>query len=232
MKQDKSVTDNELKLKYNSWLTLPIGVYEKIKGIIRDGGENYEVELLSLLCGVDSDVIMNLPIRIFSRLIKDAGFIMTKPDVKSRLKFKSIVIDGVKYNIFTDFKDITTAQYIDFQTFYSDFEKYYCNILACFIIPEGHNYNDGYDAMETAELFRDKLSVEVAENACFFFASRSKDSLLNGLRRLVWRVTLMEVRTKNPEMKENLTKTRLELMKEIDVITSLGKLMMSHISNG
>ena len=225
-------TDNELKLKYNSWLTLPIGAYERIKELIREGGENYEAELLSILCGVDIDVIMNLPIRIFSRLIKESSFLLEKPDIKSRLKFKSIVIDGIKYNILTDFKDITTAQYIDFQTFYKDFEKYYCNILACFIIPEGHQYNDGYDAMETAELFREKLSVEVAENACFFFASRSKGSFLKGLRCLVWRVMKMEIRSRNPEMKEKLTKTREELMKEIDVISGLGRLMKLHTQKG
>lgn len=218
-------TNNELKLKYSSWGTLPIGKYEEIKGIIRAGEENYEAEILSVLCDVDIDTIMNLPIRVFSRLMKEAKFLTEKPDVRDRLRFKSIVIDGVKYKIYTDFKDITTAQYIDFQTFYQDFEANYCNVLACFIIPEGHKYNDGYDALEVAELFREKLSVEVAENACFFFACRSRDSFLKGLRHLVWKVTKMEIRTKDQTIKEKMGTVRKELMNEIDVITGLGRLM-------
>ena len=225
-------TTKNIELRYKSWGQLPIGKYEQIKDIIRGEVENSDVEVLSVLCDCDINDILNAPISEFRRLMGEASFLNTKLNIKDRLRFKSIVIDGVKYVVHTDFKDITTAQYIDFQTFYKDFEKNYCNVLATFIIPEGHQYNDGYDAMETAELFREKLSVEVAENACFFFAQRSKRSFVRGLVRLVWRTTLMEARAKDPLIRANLKIARKELTRQIELITGLGRLMRLHTLNG
>lgn len=215
----------DIELKYKSWAMLPIGKYEHIKEIIRDGVENSDVEILSVLCDCDVNDILNAPVSKVMQLKKDAMYLNTKLNVKDRLKYKHITIDGVKYEVHTDFKDITTAQYIDFQTFYKDYEKNYCNVLATFIIPEGHNYNDGYDALETAELFREKMPVEVAENACFFFACRCKSSLSRGLRRLIWATTMKAVREKNPTVKGELLRTREELMKQNDAIAGLAKSM-------
>lgn len=214
-----------IELKYKSWAMLPIGKYEHIKEIIRDGVENSDVEILSVLCDCDVNDILNAPVSKVMQLKKDAMYLNTKLNVKDRLKYKHITIDGVKYVVHTDFKDITTAQYIDFQTFYKDYEKNYCNVLATFIIPEGHQYNDGYDALETAELFREKMPVEVAENACFFFACRCKSSLSRGLRRLIWATTMKAVREKNPTVKGELLRTREELMKQNDAIAGLARSM-------
>lgn len=221
-----------MELKYKSWGTLPVGKYEKIKEIIRDEVENGDIEILAVLCDCTPDELLNSPVGEVRRLLADGAFILKKPDVKDRLRNKYITLDGVKYVVHTDFKDITTAQYIDFQTFYKDFEKNYCNVLACFILPEGHKYNDGYDALEVAEVFREKMPVEVAENACFFFAKRSKNSYLKGLIRLVWGTTMMEIREKDPVRKIKLKETRMSLMKDIEGIIGLGRLMKSHIQNG
>lgn len=218
-----------MELKYKSWGTLPIGKYEQIKDIIRSESENSDVEILAVLCDCDVETLLNAPVGEVRRLLREGAFLSKGLNVKDRLRNKYITIDGVKYVVHTDFKDITTAQYIDFQTFYKDYEKNYCNILATFIIPDGHVYNDGYDAMETAETFREKMPVEVAENACFFFACRSKDSYLKGLRRLVLRTALMEVKEKDPTIRKSLTTARKELMKQIEDITGLGRLMKSHI---
>ena len=221
-----------LQLKYKGWNTLPVGKYEKIKEIIRAGEENSDVEILSVLCECDVNDILNAPVSEVMRLKKEALFLNEPLNVKDRLRFKSIVIDGVKYNVHTDFKDITTAQYLDFQTFYKEFEKNYCNVLACFIIPDGHKYNDGYDALDTAEIFREKLPVEVAENACFFFARRSSRLLQKGLRQMIWMTTLSEVRTKNQVVKEQMENLRKELVNQSDVIDGLAKSMRSLIQKG
>lgn len=220
------------ELKYKSWGTLPIGKYEKIKEIIRSEGDNTDIEILAVLCDCDTDELLNAPVGEVRRLLNE-GLFITKPlNVKDRLRNKYITLDGVKYVVHTDFKDITTAQYIDFQTFYKDYEKNYCNVLATFIIPEGCVYNDGYDALEVAEIFREKMPVEVAENACFFFAQRSKRSFLKGLVCLVWRVTMMEIRTKDPTLKAKWTESRKEILKQIDAIIGLGRLMRSHTQRG
>ena len=218
-----------LQIKYDSWSKLPIGKYEKIKEIIREGVEDGDIEILAVLCDCPVDDILNSPISDVWALRDKAKFLSKSLNIKERLFFKSIKIDGVKYNIHTDFKDITTAQYIDFQTFYQDYEKNYCNVLATFIIPEGHKYNDGYDALETAEIFREKLSVEVAENACFFFASRSESSLKRELMSLILMTTKTAMKTKNLKVRSDLEKTVKQLVKQREDIAGLGKLMRSHI---
>lgn len=225
-------TTRNIELHYKSWAQLPIGKYERIKEIIRGDVENSDIEILSVLCDCDVDDILNAPVSKVMELKKAALFLNTKLDVKDKLKYKHLTIDGVKYVVHTDFKDITTAQYIDFQTFYKDYEKNYCNVLATFIIPEGHIYNDGYDALETAEIFREKMPVEVAENACFFFACRSKSSLAKGIRRLILAMTIRAMKTKDPTVKEEILRTRKELMKQSDAIAGLGRSMMLLIQNG
>lgn len=221
-----------LELKYKSWAQLPIGKYEQIKDIIRGEVENSDVEILAVLCDCDVDDILNAPVSKVMQLKKESMFLNTKLDVKERLKYKSITIDNVKYVVHTDFRDITTAQYIDFQTFYKDYEKNYCNVLATFIIPEGHQYNDGYDALEVAEIFREKMPVEVAENACFFFACRSERSLKKGLRTMILQIALREARTKDEQTRKELEKARKELMSQRDAIAGLGKSMRLLIPRG
>lgn len=216
-----------IELKYKSWATLPIGKYEQIKDIIRAGGEYGDIEVLAILCDCSVDDLLDSPVTKTKRLIQEAMFITKPLNVKDKLRYKTITIDGVRYVVHTDFRDVTTAQYMDYTTFYKDFEKNYCNVLACFIIPDGHKYNDGYDALEVAEIFREKLTVEVAENACFFFARRSKDLFLKGLRRLALRTARMEAKEQSPKTKVNLRIAREKLMKEIEDITGLGRLMKS-----
>jgi len=221
-----------MDIKYKGWNSLPVGKYEKIKEIIRTEQENTDIEVLAVLCECGVDDILNMPVSEVMRLKREAAYLNTPLNIKERLKYETIVIDGIKYKVHTNFKDITTAQYLDFQTFYKEFEKNYCNILACFIIPEGHIYNDGYDALETAEVFREKMPVEVAENACFFFAWRSRTSLLKGIRRLILKTAMMELTEKDPQIKESLARTRKLLMQQNNDIDGLAKSMRSLILNG
>lgn len=219
----KSATIKELK--YRSWNTLPIGKYEQIKDILRSGTEHTDVEILSVLSDRPLDDILNMPIVDLMALKEQAQFITKPLKVRDRLIFNSIKIDGVKYNIYTDMRKVSTAQFIDYQTFFQDYEKNYCNVLACFIIPDGHTYNDGYDAIELAEVFREKLDVETAENVAFFLARRSERSLKNVLTSLIFRMGILGARTKNPKTREIIK----ELSTQREHITGLGRLMRSLI---
>lgn len=215
-----------LKMKYTGWSNIPIGKYERLKAIFRDEGlDNREAEVLAVLCDCSVEDVMNAPVREFHELMTQIGWLFVPLNVRDRLRFKTIVLDGVKYEIHTDFKDITTAQYIDFQNLYQDFEKNYCNILATFILPKGKRYNEGYDVLEVAETFREKMPVEVAENACFFFACRSRGLLLRGLRKMIVRTGLMEAREKDMGIQNQLREARMQLTQERETIDGLARLM-------
>lgn len=215
------------QLKWSSWSTLPISRYEKIREILRSDTEHPDVEILAVLCDCDLDTILNMPMVELMALKEQAMFIGKPIKIKDRLSFDSIKIDGTKYIINADFRKVTTAQFIDFQTFYKDYENHYANVLACIIVPEGHTYNDGYDALELADTFKEKLDIETAENVCFFFARRSERSLKSAMTSLIFRMAKMAMKTRDRRIVEAMK----EIAKEREHITGLGKLMKSLIRN-
>ena len=215
------------ELKYKSWNTLPIGKYQQIREILESGTEHIDVEILSVLCDCPLDDILNMPI-VDLMALKEQALFITKPlKIRDRLIFNSIKLNGVKYNIFTDMRKVTTAQFIDYQAFFQDYEKNYCNVLACFVIPDGHMYNDGYDAMELAETFKEQLDVETAENIAFFLARRLERLYRKGMTSLMFRMAIQGIKTRNPMTKEIIQQIGMQRER----ITGLGRLMKSLIRN-
>ena len=101
----------------------------------------------------------------------------------------------------TDMRKITTAQYIDFQTFSKDKEKNLVEMLSCFLVPRGCNYNDGYDILDVHRAIREEMSVaEVIALLAFFFKSWAdsiRDTLSSSIKEA------MRVRT------DKVTKERM-----------------------
>ena len=65
---------------------------------------------------------------------------------------------GKTYNVITDMSKLTTAAFIDYQTYTKlSFRDAYDKILSCFIIPAGFIYNDGYDVVEVQKVIRENL---------------------------------------------------------------------------
>ena len=65
---------------------------------------------------------------------------------------------GKTYNVITDMSKLTTAAFIDYNTYTKlSFRDAYDKILSCFIIPSGFTYNDGYDVVEVQKVIRENL---------------------------------------------------------------------------
>lgn len=218
-----------MELKYKSWNTLPVGKYMEIRNIVLGDEDNKDIRILSVLCDCGIDDILNAPIGEVVRLKTDASFLNNK--FKTTKKYDKIVIGGKKYNITTDFRKVTTAQFIDFETFYKDFDNNYPQVLATFIIPEGHKYNDGYDALETAELFKSELDIETAENACFFFARNSQRSLKAELMHLMWETMKVTIKTRKTPIGKKMLEIMGMIKQQIELITGSDKLMRSLTQN-
>lgn len=196
-----------VELKYKSWSETPISVYLKIRETLESRDENDDVDkivyIISILSGLDVDEVMDLSLFDFDRLAGQCTFVF-KPIKRRPTGIKRIDIDGQRYDVQTDFSKVTTAQYMDFTTFQRDNKKYFCNILTTFIIPHGKRYNDGYDATELAKLFEEKLDIETADNACFFFASWSMHSMKLIQRLYMRKVRKMMRKEKDPELKAKM----------------------------
>ena len=131
-----------MELKYKNWNDITIGVYNKLNKLLKFEPTddvvmdelNLTIQILSVLCDVDEDVIGDLTRSEFAELAAQCAFLQELPKVKIKDKY---TINGKEYTVQFNVQDMTMAQYIDYQTFIKEQDKYMSNILACFLIPKG-----------------------------------------------------------------------------------------------
>lgn len=197
-----------MEIKIKSWNDISINKYYDIVAIMNDKDKDEfakYMSLLAILCDVDESDVYNLDLiqaqGLFKQIswINDFSFLNHKGGIGA---IKTVILDGTKYNVCVDLQKFTVAQYIDFQTFWhkKDLEKYYGNILAVFLIPDGHKYGEGYDVAELAESIRDKVSIVTANQVCFFFLKSLQISIEALAIYLAW----MKRKMKKAENKEKM----------------------------
>lgn len=160
-----------------SWRDVTINEYFGLKERLEDESLNeYDKEAIKLAFanGMSEDEVWNLSISEFRKLQVERLW-MDKFDLKERNRFGAIDLNGTKYKVDADMQSFTVAQYIDFQTFYPkrrQDERVIGNILACFLIPDGKKYGDGYDIRETVADINECLDIMTANEILFFFLRR------------------------------------------------------------
>ena len=169
----------------DNYRDLPIGMYLEICEISRreDIEELHkQVSILSILTGRDEEEIYDLPIGDYKELVSKTRY-LAQPYDGEVLTAKTYALEGWVLQPVEDYRKITTAQYIDFQTFVKDTEKYIVEILSVMLIPKGKKYNQDYDIVELQNVLRRSLSVADALSLyAFFFVQyiqSIKDSLIS-----------------------------------------------------
>ena len=71
-----------------------------------------------------------------------------------------------------DIPSITTAQYVDYQNYMKEEHIDLQKVISVFLIPEGHNYNDGYNMKEVIADIDDMRFVD-AQALGFFIQKQS-----------------------------------------------------------
>ena len=164
-----------MELKKKSWRDVSINEYFDLKEKLDDGTLNeYDKEVIKLafITEQDEDKIWSLSINEF-RALQVQSLWMQEFPISDNPKFSTIKINKETYNIDTNLQNFTIAQYIDFQSFYSkrkSNERVLGNILACFIIPKGHKYAEGYDIQELVSTLNNNLDILTANEIMFFFS--------------------------------------------------------------
>lgn len=211
-----------IELKYKSWKEISVNTFNKLKDIKVNSNDSLEVldsniALLSILCDVDEDTIVSLTTSEFSTLLNQTEFLSTLPKVKIQ---DTYTINGNEYEVFLTLNDMSVAQYIDFQTFYKDQDKYFKELLACFLIPKGKKYGDGYDIQKVKDDIGNHLSIVDANSILFFFVllyqSLTKAMLTYSIR----------------QMKKARKKMNKEEQKKIDLAIAETKRAMTLVKNG
>jgi hypothetical protein len=211
-----------IELKYKSWNDISINTFNKLKEIRINSNDSIElldsnITLLSILCDVDEDTIASLTTSEFSTLLSQTTFLSTLPKVKIQ---DTYTINGNKYEVFLTLKDMSVAQYIDFQTFYKEQDKYYKELLACFLIPKGKKYGEDYDIQKVIDDIGNHLSIVDANSILFFFVllfqSLTKATLTYSIR----------------QMKKARKKMNKEEQEKIDLAIAEMKRAMTLVGNG
>ena len=202
-----------MELKKKNWTQISISDYMELQEIIKmEDIVDMEIGIIALLCGVSEDEILNLPIPEYQQLLASAHFISEFPKVKNKAP-KSITIGNIKYDVITNMRKLTTAQYIDFQTYLrqGNDARNLPNLLSIFIVPNGCKYGDeGYDLDKLKEDIKEYLPVTTAFEMCGFFQKTFLNSIKNILFYLELKMRKGKTK-KEKEVKKALQELRLML---------------------
>lgn len=202
----------KLELKYKNWKDININVFQRLQNAINNA-EFDEIEslnelnkgiaMLSVLCDVEEDTIALLTKSEYEKLIAQTSFLSEMPKVNVEDKY---IINGKKYRLFLTLKDMTISQYIDFQTYYQDFNKNFAECLSCFLIPEGKKYGEGYDVAEVISDIGKYMSITDANSIMFFFAL-----LFRSLTQVTLHYSVKDMKKIMKKMKDREEKNKLNI---------------------
>jgi len=162
----------------DSYSKLPVGKYIEILDLCDDDSMEEivrQAEINAILADMTADEVMRLPIVEFKAMTQASHFLEEECPTIRRSIPKTYNLAGTILEARLDIARISTAQYVDFKTFCFDRRHNLPQILSCFLIPKGMEYNEGYDITEVHDLIREHLSVADAMNLSAFFLTRSRN---------------------------------------------------------
>lgn len=197
----------------DNYRDLPIGMYLDICELDKrtDIDELHkQVCIISILTGRSEEEIYNLPLEEYRELAAKTTFLSREYDGEV-LTAKTYGINGMVLVPVDDFRKITTAQYIDFQTFARDADKNVVELLSCMLVPKGKKYNQDYDVLELQKALRMHLSVADALSLLAFFFIKYHQSIKDSL--ISSKEAAMKLR--DPEKKKRVLK---EIQRQEDLL--------------
>ena len=155
----------------DNYRNLPIGKYLEICELSKDEGLDEldkQVKIISILTGQTEDELLALPIMEYRELAGKTEFLAKEYDGKLQVA-KSYGLNGMELIPVKDMTKITTAQYVDYQTFSKELDKYIVETLSTLLVPKGKKYNEDYEIADVHKAIRENLSVaDVLSLSAFF----------------------------------------------------------------
>ena len=155
----------------DNYRNLPVGKYLEICDLARDENVDpltQQVKTISILTGLTEDEVLALPIMEYKELAGKTKFLEKDYDGKLQIA-KSYGLNGMELIPVKDITKINVAQYVDFQTFSKEGDKYIVESLSTLLIPKGKKYNEGYEISDVHKAIRENLSVaDVLSLSAFF----------------------------------------------------------------
>lgn len=195
----------------DNYRNLPIGKYLEILSLSQDESVDaleQQVKTISILTGLTEDDVQALPITKYKELAGKTKFLEKEYDGKLQIA-KSYNLNGIELLPVKDIAKITVAQYVDFQTFSKENEKYIVETLSTLLIPKGKKYNEGYEIADVHKAIRENLSVADVLSLSAFFLTKWVRSIKDSLTYLEKEIQRIPDR-----------KMRERMMREMELISS------------
>ena len=181
---------------------LTIGKYLELVEIIEDdtlADIDKNVEIIALLDDEEVDVIYDLPLTEFNEKIQMTSFLYEEP---KPLQVSTVYkLGNMELETCLNLNDLTTAQFIDYQTYVKDDSKL-VELLSVFLIPKGHKYNKDYDIVEVQNVIRENMPITQAMGLSAFFLLLSKSLLKASLTYSIKKLKKMMRKEKDEKKKE------------------------------
>ena len=169
-----------MQIKYNSWDQVPIKLYKEIVEATKvDGDIERNVAVLAVLCDCTEDEIWNLPLPEIGALSSKLKWLDTF-DFDRDVKFRKVRIGEYRCRVVDNMAEFTVAQYVDFNNLWSAEERDIAMLLTTFLVPEGKQYNNGYDILDLRGAIEENIAITNANSLCFFFL-KSCHALMRGI---------------------------------------------------
>lgn len=220
----------------DNFTKMPVGTYERAVAICNERATDdldKQVKLISLLTEQTEEAVLAMPLPLYADFAGRLDF-LTKPIPQVSVgALKWIKVGDMKLRVMADARKMTTAQYIDFQTLSSHEEVTIAQLLSCFLIPEGKEYNEGYDIEQLQALLEEGLMITTAVALLGFFVLRS----LRSIRHLALSSALMMIATarKDKRKREEIiakTRTMLQAVEQMWRGLGFGQSMQSARRSG
>lgn len=198
----------------DNYRNLPVGKWLEILELSKDENVDaleQQVKTIAILTGLTEDEVLDLPIMEYRSLAAKTKFLEKDYDGKLQIA-KSYGLNGMELIPVKDFNKITTAQYVDYQTFSKEGDMYLVQTLSTLLVPKGKKYNDGYDMDAVQEAIRENLSVADVLSLYAFFLTKWVKSIKDSQTYLDKEIKKIP----NKEMREKLMKQVQEMRSKIN----------------
>ena len=193
-----------------NWTDISIKQYNEIKDLYLDTDLSDEDRLIlqiNILFGVDA---LKLKTTELHKYVNEMKFLGSKiPKMKLKKEYQ---LGNNTYTLKKELKDVTVAQWIDWQNFLKDGSDTdnFPNLLSIFFFPKGETeYGENYDIEQVRSDINNHLSIAEAMSISSFFLLYRKMSLLLSL--LYTKKQIL----KTPLTKEQKKKVKKEFRKLI-----------------
>lgn len=156
------------QLKKYSWSQITIAKYRRLLSLPKD--DDYAFNLVAVFEGCELKEIMNNPIAETLECTAALNAFIQKTPRSLPIKSK-YELNGKVYCISRNPADVSTAQYFDFINTPKQLPDNLSQILAIFMVPEGKEYNTGYDIESAIYDIENYMNVEEALGVCDFFTT-------------------------------------------------------------